>query len=93
LRFAEDGPQCIAPSTRHCVVVQPRAETGTLCNVSHAAYFKALFLIYLPRSLFQDGNFMAKSSVGSVPARAAAPRQQQQQQHEDDADPEEFFMA
>lgn len=92
LRLAEDGPQCIAPSTRHCAVVQPRAETGTLCNISHAAYFTALFLIYLSRSLVQDGNFMAKSSVGSVPARAAAPRQQQQQ-HEDDADQEEFFMA
>ena len=54
--------------------------------------FHGLFRIYLSRSLVQDGNFMAKSSVGSVPARAAAPRQQQQQ-HEDDADQEEFFMA
>ncbi len=41
LRLAEDGPQCIAPSTRHCAVVQPRAKAGILCNVSHAAYFTA----------------------------------------------------
>jgi hypothetical protein len=53
---------------------------------------RRVFSYFLSRSLVQDGNYMAKSSVGSVPARATAPRQQQQQ-HEDDADQEEFFMA
>jgi hypothetical protein len=62
-------------------------------NAWHAACV-TVFLISLLRSLVQDGNYMVKSSVGSVPARAAVPRQQQQQQqHEDDADQEEFFMA